>query len=296
MIKSTYQLCRVFGIPIYLDLSLVILMFIYIRAYGNPVQGISAGVILLVSITLHELGHSLMARAFGCRVRDITLMIIGGRASLETMPRKYWQEFLVAAAGPAVSLVLGVAGTLVPSILYHVGLMSGKTANFLAGSLGLLNIGLLIFNLLPAFPMDGGRILRAALQVRMSRVRATWVASRIGRVIAGLMIFFALCNIFSIPLPMPKHPGILGQLFIYFIASGTFIQLLIGWMIYAAAEAEYRQVLMEAGGARNSPFAGFPFFGRRATGTPPPDDGHAVVSPPPYARNGTTRVDVRKET
>jgi Zn-dependent protease len=295
MIKTTYQLCRIFGIPIYLDLSLIILMFIYIRAYGSPVQGISAGVILLVSITLHELGHSLMARAFGCRVRDITLMIIGGRASLETMPRKYWQEFLVAAAGPAVSLALGVAGTLGPGVLYHLGLMSSKTANFLAGSLGLLNIGLLIFNLLPAFPMDGGRILRAALQVRMSRVRATWVASRIGRVIAGLMIFFALCNIFNIPLPMPKHPGILGQLFIYFIASGTFIQLLIGWMIYTAAEAEYRQVLMESGGARNSPFAGFPFFGRSTRNTPPPDDGHAVVSPPPYERGGSTRLDVRKE-
>jgi hypothetical protein len=161
-------------------------------------------------------------------------------------------------------------------------------------ALGLLNLGLLLFNLLPAFPMDGGRILRAALQVRMSRVRATWVASRVGRVIAGLMIFFALCNIFSIPLPMPKHPGILGQLFIYFIASGTFIQLLIGWMIYTAAEAEYRMVLMEEGGARNNPFGGFPFFGRSTRNTPPPDDGQAVVSPPPYARRGSTRVDVRK--
>ena len=193
------------------------------------------------------------------------------------------------------SLALGLAGTLGPAVLLHLGLLSSKTANFLVGSLGLLNIGLLIFNLLPAFPMDGGRILRAALQVRMSRVRATWIASRIGRAVAGLMIFFALCNILSIPLPMPKHPGLLGQLFIYFIASGTFIQLLIGWMIYSAAEAEYRQVQMEEGGARSGPFAGFPFFGRNTGSTPPPDDGHAVVSPPPYERGGSRRVDVRKE-
>jgi len=295
MIKSTYQLCRAFGIPINLDLSLIILMFIYIRAYGNPVDGITAGVILLLSITLHELGHSLMARVFGCRVRDITLMIIGGRASLENMPRKYWQEFLVAAAGPAVSLVLSVIGIVGTAVLYHTGFLKEKTANFLAESLGLLNLGLLLFNLLPAFPMDGGRILRAALQARLSRIRATWIASRIGRVFAGLMIFFALCNIFHFPLPLPKHPGIFGQLFIYFIASGTFIQLLIGWMIYTAADREYRMVLLEENGGNQNPFAGFPFFGGQAQSTPPPDNGQAVVSPPPYERRGTTRVDVHKE-
>jgi Zn-dependent protease len=293
MIKSSYQLCRLFGIPINLDISLIILLFLFVRGYDNPVYGLVAGVFLLVSITLHELGHSLTARVFGCRVRDITLMIIGGRATLENMPSKYWQELLVAMAGPAVSLLLGLAGLLAPAFLHASGAISASVANLIIESFGLLNLVLFGFNLLPAFPMDGGRILRAALQVRMSKLRATWIASRIGRILAGAMIFFALCNIFKINFPDPQLPGLAGTLLWHFLSGGTFIKLLIGWMIYTSADREYRQVLMEEGAARGNPFAGVPFFGR--TNTPPPDDGKAVVSPPPYARGGATRVDVRKE-
>ncbi len=293
MIKTSYQLCRVFGIPIKLDLSLVILMFLFMRGYDNPVYGLAAGLFLLVSITLHELGHSLTSMAFGCRVRDITLMIIVGCATLESMPRKYWQEFLVAIAGPAVSLVLGLLGLFVPDYLHNVGLLSTTFAKLLKDSVGLLNLLLFGFNLLPAFPMDGGRLLRSALQFRMTKLRATWIASRIGRVLAGAMIFFALCNIFNINLPNPHLPGIAGELFWSFLSRGTFIKLLIGWMIYTAADREYRMVLMEEGSARRNPFAGVPFFGSKAP--PPPDDGKAVVSPPPYARGGATRVDVHKE-
>lgn len=291
MIKSSYQLCTLFGIPIHLDLSLIILLIWYIHIYGNPFYGLIAGVLLLAAITLHELGHSLVAQTFGCRVRDITLMIIGGRALLEDMPRKYWQELLVAAAGPAVSLALGLAGLYVPIVLCQAGLLSTLGRNFLIDAVGLLNLGLFAFNLLPAFPMDGGRILRAALQVRMTRVRATWIASRVGRVLAGLMVFFALCNILNIRLPV--FPGVFGKLLWYFFASGTFIQLLIGWMIFTAADREYRMVLMEEGAANRNPFAGFPFFGGKTEA--PPDDGQAVVSPPPYERRSSTRVDVRKE-
>jgi Zn-dependent protease len=161
-------------------------------------------------------------------------------------------------------------------------------------AVGVRNIALLIFNLLPAFPMDGGRVLRATLQLRMSKVRATWIASRVGRVLAGAMIFFAGCNILHIPLPRPDFPGVVGDLFWHFLSGGTFLKLFIGLLIFQAAEREYRQVLMEEGPDRRKPFGGFPFFGR-ATRTPPPDDGQAVVSPPPYARGGSTRVDVRKE-
>jgi Zn-dependent protease len=294
MIKTTYQLCRVFGIPIYLDLSLLVLMFLFVRAYDNPLHGLAAGVLLLVSITLHELGHSLVSMAFGCRVRDITLMIIGGRASLENLPRKYWQEFLVAIAGPAVSLALGLIGLFVPALLLGVGLLSAQIANLLMNALGVLNLVLFGFNLLPAFPMDGGRLLRSALQVRMSKLRATWIASRIGRVLAGIMIFFALCNIFGVNIPNPHLPGIAGRLLWHFLSGGTFIKLLIGWMIFTAADAEYRMVLAEEGAGQRRPFGGIPFFGGQPP-PPPPDDSQAVVSPPPYARGRSTRVDVRKE-
>lgn len=295
MIKTSYQLCRAFGIPIHLDLSLILLVIWVASSYRDPVFGVLAGVLLVVSIALHELGHSLVSMAFGCRVRDITLMLIGGRASLESLPRKYWQEFLVAIAGPAVSLALGLLGILVSVLLNQTGAASQKTSTFLIDAVGWTNLILCGFNLLPAFPMDGGRILRSALQVRMRKTRATWIASRIGRGLALIMMFFAACNLLGIPIPKPHISGFFGQLAWAFLSEGGFLKLLIGWMIYTAAEAEYRMVLMEEGGARNGPFAGFPFFGRNTSNTPPPDDGQAVVSPPPYARGGSTRVDVRKE-
>ena len=275
MLKSSYQLCTLFGIPIKLDISLIVLMFLMITNYGDPFYGIAAGLVLLLSITLHELGHSLVAMAFGCRVRDITLMMLGGCATLMNMPRKAWQEFLVATAGPAVSLVLALAGLWLP---HHLPALKGTPGAFLYYQVGWLNMALFIFNLLPAFPMDGGRILRSFLQqFFMTRVRATWVASRIGRFIAILMALSVLYSLFA-----HKFEGYM------------LIRLMIAYFVYQSAEREYRMVLMEEGAARRNPFAGFPFFGPTTSNTPPPDDGKAVVSPPPYARGGTTRVDVHK--
>ena len=275
MIKSSYKLCCLFGIPIYLDVSLIVLMFLLISNYGDPLYGIAAGVALLVSITLHELGHSLVAMLFGCRVRDITLMMLGGCATLMHMPRKAWQEFLVAAAGPLVSLLLGLSGFWVAR---HVPALGRVAQTFFYYQVGYLNIILCLFNLVPAFPMDGGRILRSFLQqFFMTRVRATWIASRIGRFVAILMGLSVLYSMLT-----------------HRVEGFMLVRLLIAYSIYQSAEREYRMVLMEEGGARRSPFGGFPFFGR-STKTPPPDDGKAVVSPPPYERRGTTRVDVRKE-
>ena len=276
MIKSSYQLCRIFGIPIYLDISLIILMFLLVSNYGDPLYGIAAGVVLLVSITLHELGHSLVSMAFGCRVRDITLMMLGGCATLMSMPRKAWQEFLVALAGPLVSLVLALTALW---LSFHLPALTRTSRTFIHYQIGWLNLALFIFNMIPAFPMDGGRILRALLQqFFMTRVKATWIASRIGRFVAILMGLSVLYSFFS-----------------HSFEGYMLIRLLIAYMIYTAAEREYRMVLAESGGGRHNPFGGMPFFGR-GTREPPPDDGQAVVSPPPYARGGATRVDVHKES
>lgn len=272
MLKSSYQLCRVFGIPIYLDISLIVLMFLLISTYNDPLYGIAAGVVLLISITLHELGHSLVSMAFGCRVRDITLMMLGGCATLLNMPRKAWQEFLVALAGPLVSLVLAIAGLWLPQ---HVPALRGRPGVFIYNQIGWLNMALFIFNMIPAFPMDGGRILRSFLQQFFTtRVKATWLASRIGRFVAILMGVSVLYSLFS-----------------HNFEGFMLIRLLIAYSIYQSADREYRMVLEEEGVGQRSPF-GFPFFGAKTP--PPPDDGKAVVSPPPYAR-GSTRVDVHKE-
>jgi Zn-dependent protease len=279
-----YKIATVSRIPIYIDWSLILMLFFTVREFSNPALGLAVGLGVALSIALHELGHSLVAQAFGCRVRDITLMLLGGCATMLSMPRKAWQEFLMAAAGPLVSALIG-AGCLASALLLGFDPLGVSSAHgghhpgvlFWVGWLNLLLCG---FNLLPAFPMDGGRILRAFLQqFFMTRVRATWVASRIGRFIAVLMAFSVFYSLFA-----DQFQG-------YMV-----IRLLIAFYIYTSAEREYRMVLMEAGGARRrNPFAGFPFFGGSATRTSPPDDGKAVVSPPPYARGGVTRVDVRKE-
>jgi Zn-dependent proteases len=278
MFKSSYHICTVSGIPIRVEISLLVMLFLVVSRFTNPVFGIAVGIGLAISIALHELGHSLVAQAFGCKVRDITLMMLGGCATIVNMPRKAWQEILMAAAGPAVSALLAAFGIAVGSGLIPV---PGRFFGAVVVELAWWNLGLLLFNLLPAFPLDGGRILRAFLQqFFMTRVRATWVASRLGR-------FFAILLVASV---------------VWSFLSGNFkdymfIRLLIAYMIYQSAEQEYRMVLMEEGGARRkpNPFAGFPFFGRSSTRTPPPDDGKAVVSPPPYERGGATRVDVHKE-
>lgn len=280
MIKSSYHLFTVFGIPIKADISLIFLAIILVSQYDNPLYGLAAGLVLLISILLHELGHSLVAIAFGCRVKDITLMMIGGCASMLSMPRKAWQEFLMAFAGPLVSLALALLGfAAVYTPLGHL-LGSTKMTAFLFVYLMYLNAILFVFNLLPAFPMDGGRILRALLQqFFMTKVKATWIASRIGRFVAILM---ALSVVYS---------WVTGQ-----FEGFLFIRLLIAFTIYRAAEQEYQMVLAQEGYNSGNPFArfGFPFFGR-TTRTPPPDDGQAYVSPPPYERGGARKVDVRKE-
>lgn len=278
-----YKIATVSNIPIYVDWSLILLLFFVVSDFGNPLLGIAVGVGVAASIALHELGHSLVAQTFGCRVRDITLMLIGGCATIVEMPRKAWQEFLMAAAGPLVSALIG-AVCLAAALLLRIDPLSVSTpTNYSPGLffyLGAINLTLCFFNLLPAFPMDGGRILRAFLhQFFMTRLRATWVASRIGRLIAVLM---GLSVVFSF--------------LTHRLESYMLIRLLIAYFIYTAADREYRMVLMEEAATRQrSPFAGFSFFGGTRASEPPPDDGKAVVSPPPYERGGATRVDVHKE-
>jgi Zn-dependent protease len=280
MIKSSYHLFTIFGIPIKADLSLLILVFILISNFESPFYGLLAGAVLLFSILLHELGHSLVAIAFGGRVRDITLMMLGGCASILSMPQKAWQEFLMAFAGPAVSLILAIVGFVATHTpLKHI-LATTETTHFIFLYMMYINRILFVFNLLPAFPMDGGRILRAFLQqFFMTKVRATWIASRLGRFIAILM---GLSVVYSF---LTKD-----------FNNYLLIRLLIAYSIYKAAEQEYQMVLAEEGYNNGNPFArfGFPFFGR-TTRTPPPDDGQAYVSPPPYERGGAKKVDVRKE-
>ncbi|MCL2104777.1 MAG: M50 family metallopeptidase [Kiritimatiellaeota bacterium] len=297
--KSSLTLFRIFGIPVTVDLSLLILLFILVSSFGSLPLGIMAGLILLVSILLHELGHSLVSMAFGGKVRDIRLMMLGGCATMTAMPKKAWQEILMAFAGPFVSIMLaGISFILFYSCLiphlgnetlslrgfWEISLMCTFPSNlpkvpfvcFVSAHAAWLNVALFCFNMLPAFPMDGGRILRAMLQQFFTtRLKATWIASRLGRFVAILMGLHVL------------YSALTGS-----FRDFMFIRLMIALMIYQTAEREYLMALAEAHGTRRNPFAGFPFFSRGRR--PPPDDGQAIVSPPPYDR-GTTRVDIHKD-
>jgi Zn-dependent protease/predicted transcriptional regulator len=199
------------------------------RARHNPADAV--GGLLFISalfgiIVLHELGHALTARRFGIRTRDITLLPIGGVARLERMPDNPKEELLVALAGPAVNIALALLllVLLIPATAWEalgdVRLVGGH----LLVKLMLVNVVLAVFNLVPAFPMDGGRVLRALLALKMDYVRATNIAATVGQ---GLALVFGFIGLFRDP-------------FLVFIA-------LFVWM-GAASEASIVQVKSALGG------------------------------------------------
>jgi Zn-dependent protease/CBS domain-containing protein len=191
--KWSVRLGRLFGIDVYMHATfLLLLVWVGVSHYlphgdwAEAWSGIVFIVVLFAIVVLHELGHALTARRFGIRTRDITLLPIGGVARLERMPEDPRQEFLVAVAGPAVNVLLAalvavfmvaVAGS---RLLGEVSLVGG---DFLRKMLW-VNVGLAVFNMIPAFPMDGGRVLRALLAMRMDYVHATQVAATVGQVLA----------------------------------------------------------------------------------------------------------------
>jgi Zn-dependent protease/CBS domain-containing protein len=196
--KWSWKVARVGGIDLRVHATFVILLawlaLVYYRDIGT-LAGAARGVLfvlaLFASVVLHELGHALTARRFGVPTRDITLLPIGGVARLESIPDQPKQELRIALAGPAVTLFIAAVLYVVLRVLglpvlvaNDVVVPQGRGA-FLAQVMW-VNVSLLIFNLLPAFPMDGGRVLRATLALRMQYLRATIVAARVGQVFALL--------------------------------------------------------------------------------------------------------------
>jgi Zn-dependent protease len=193
---------RFFGINLNIHWSFWLLPLWVIATHAQEPEGISLAIrltllaALFCCVVLHEYGHALMARWFGIATRDVTLYPIGGVARLERMGEKPWEEFCIAIAGPVVNLVIaaGLGLGLMTAFAIQPGLVQGPAGDFLF-LLVAMNVVLFLFNLLPAFPMDGGRVLRALLTVPLGRLRATRAAVLVGTGIAvagglGGMLFW----------------------------------------------------------------------------------------------------------
>ncbi len=203
--KWSWKLGEVAGIGIFVHSTFLILLIWIGLSYWQTEHSIAAvaegvGFILAIfcCVVLHELGHALAAQRYGIKTRDITLLPIGGLARLERMPENPKQELVVAMAGPLVNVVIAFAlylGLLMSGNYFLVESISITEGSFVT-RLMLVNVILVIFNMLPAFPMDGGRVLRALLATRMDYAKATQIAASIGQVMA---LGFGFLGIFSNP-------------------------------------------------------------------------------------------------
>jgi Zn-dependent protease/predicted transcriptional regulator len=202
--KWSLKLGTIAGIGIFMHWSFLLLIAWIFFVFLHQGQGVvaalrGAGFVFAVfgCVVLHELGHALMARRFHIRTRDITLLPIGGLARLERMPEDPRHEFWVAVAGPAVNVAIAAILAGIIAVLggsyFELDLVGG---GFLLNLL-LVNLLLVGFNMLPAFPMDGGRVLRALLSMRIDRLRATRVASAIGQAMA---VVFAVAGLLMTPI------------------------------------------------------------------------------------------------
>ena len=242
----SYTVANIWGIPIRINTSLLIFLPIlawligsgqqielyagvieslsgvgfdlaHLRAGSTPwLIGVVAAVGLFVSVTVHELGHSWVAMRYGLEIESITLWILGGLAALKTFPKEWNREFWIAIAGPVTSVLVAavcyVAVLVVPESL--------PVPRFVLGWLAIVNVTLAVFNLLPAFPMDGGRILRALLARSRPYGTATRIAARIG---VGFAFVFAIVGVLNFQI----------------------ILLLLAFFIYGAATTESKAVLLD---------------------------------------------------
>jgi len=232
-----FRIATIRGIPIRIHFTLLLILpviaFAVARSFqaaaklasvppeqlsGSPwLWGLGVAVALFASVLVHELAHSLYAIRKGGRIRDITLLMVGGVSQMSEPPREARHEAVMALVGPVVSLILGGLFYLLQSLAAEVSF----NLRFAFFYLGTVNLFLGLFNLLPAFPMDGGRILRSLLVGRLGLVRATSFASRVGKVFA---VLFAIWGFLSF----------------------NMLLLLIAFFVFIGAEGETRAVMAKA--------------------------------------------------
>lgn len=239
--KTNFQLpFRIMGIPIKLNISFLIFLPVLAWLIGRQLDfyvdllnlgintelvgggaetfglGLIAALGLFIGVTLHELGHSFLAIRYGVKIESITLHVLGGVAQLEEIPSRPGEEAKMALAGPATSFVLGGLFWLLLMVVDPVGTLPRFTLGFLF----YVNIAVGIFNLIPALPLDGGRVLRSVISLKKSHFQATKIATRVSKFLAALIGFYGLLNL-------------------------NIFLLVIAFYIYVGVTSEYQNVILE---------------------------------------------------
>ncbi len=238
MFRSSIRLFKVFGIEIRLDYSWFIIFALFAYYFGfyyfpSYFPGLNKALLALItivtviiffmSVLIHEMSHSVVARKRGTPVERITLFLFGGMAQIEKEPETPYSEFVMAIAGPAASFILSAIFGIIWFFSRNIELISVP-----AGYLSIINVVLGVFNMLPGYPLDGGRVLRSIVwKVTGSLQRATFIASTAGRVLGFMIIAVG----------------------IYFIFTGNFLNgiwlAFIGWFLQSSAQAGYRQLVFD---------------------------------------------------
>ena len=257
---SGIRIGKVFGFQVVLDWSLIIIVFLVtfslaIGAFPNwhPdwsagliwITAFAAAVLLMASVFVHELSHALVGRAKGMRIERIVLFVFGGMAQFEHEPHKWRTEFWMAIVGPITSLMLGFVFIFLGGLFIDASAIDSENLELAFRSMGPVatllfwagpvNIILAVFNLVPGFPLDGGRVLRALLWGATGNLRkATRWASAIGQGFAWLLIAAGIAMMFGLRVPF-FGTGLIGGLWIAFI----------GWFLNNAALMSYRQLLVK---------------------------------------------------
>ena len=204
---------RIAGIQ--LRIHVTFLLLIIWLALGSASAAIFV-LLLFLCVVLHEFGHAIAAKSYGINTPDITLLPIGGVARLERMPEEPKQELVIAIAGPMVNVIIAACLYLVIGARGHVAPETAVQSGDMLIGLFQINVWLLLFNLLPAFPMDGGRVLRALLATRLSYARATQIAASVGQAFAFI---FGFVGLIGIPGVMHPNPFLIFVAFFVYIGA-----------------------------------------------------------------------------
>ena len=262
---GSFRVARLFGIEIRIHISWVVIFAIVLYSLWadefthfawsdekRVIVSVITALLFFCSILAHELSHSLVARRFKMAVSSITLFLLGGVANLRQEPPSAKAEFFMAAAGPGMSVLIGLLGLAISYGADASGIASLQPVSAVAGYLGFINLVLAGFNLLPGFPLDGGRVLRSIIWgIRKDRAKATGIAARGGQLVAGLFVLWGLVQLQSGENALWFWPFLLAY-FLYNAATQSLQQEKLGGLVAGTRVAPLMNVSFASADPRST--------------------------------------------